>query len=460
MTWRSFVAGLAVFGLLLAGCSSSVAAKPEPSATAGVSFVGCDAAACIGTIEGAPYQIAMPPVWNGTLLLYSHGYEQPKGAGPGTAPSWDNTSRQVAQPLLDQGYAIAGSGYKSTGWAVADGVQAAEQLYDYFATAVAKPQRVYAWGDSLGGLITQTLSEKHPQWLSGAAPLCGVLAGVVPNMNLALDVSYAVKTLIYPSLKLTGFRSVDEASAQLKAATDAIVSTGLSGDTAKIAYIAAIADGPPKTASQAGDTLLSKTMAYGEGIITALNFSTIGRFDIERRYGGNISGNLRTNYASRVTAADAAAIAAQGGSVANYNAKLAAGTRVAADPAAVAKAVATGGDPTGDVTVPTITLHTEFDSVAIVQNESYFRDRYQRKPRTGGLVQFYTSPPPNYPPTGAPYGAGHCNFTIGTRVGMIGLLDQWVKSGKPPTATAAATAFGPDSGLNPGFKPTDWPAQN
>jgi hypothetical protein len=309
-------------------------------------------------------------------------------------------------------------------------------------------------------LITEVLSEKHPQWLSGSAPLCGVLAGVVPNMDLALDVSYAVKTLIYPALKLTGFGSADEAAAQLKAATDAIVSTGLSGDTSKIAYISAIVDGPSKTANQSGDSLLSKTMAYGEGIITALNFSTIGRFDVERRFGGNISGNLRTNYASRVSPAAAAEVTSEGGSVAQYNAKMAVGGRVAADPAAVAKAVATGGDPTGDVTVPTITLHTQYDSVVIAQNESYFRDRYQREPRTGGLVQFYTSPPATYPATGAPYGAGHCNFTVESRVGMIKLLDQWVRTGQQPTAAQARAAFGADSGLNPGFTPTNWPAQN
>ena len=59
------------------------------------------------------------------------------------------------------------------------------------------------------------IAEKHPEWVDGAAPLCGVLAGVVPNINLALDVSYAVKTLINPQLKLTGYSSYDEAVAEL-----------------------------------------------------------------------------------------------------------------------------------------------------------------------------------------------------------------------------------------------------
>ena len=107
-----------------------------------------------------------------------------------------------------------------------DGVAADEALHTFFVDKIGTPDRVYVWGDSLGGLITETLAEKHPEWVSGAAPLCGVLGGGNLNLDLALDVAYAVKTLIYPDLKLTGFASHDEAVANWQGAYDAITKAG------------------------------------------------------------------------------------------------------------------------------------------------------------------------------------------------------------------------------------------
>ena len=41
---------------------------------------------------------------------------------------------------------------------------------------------------------------------------------------------------------------------------------------------------------------------------------------------------------------------------------------------------------------------------------------------TGGLLQLFTVPPPEYSQeTGAPYGAGHCNFTPESRIAVIEL---------------------------------------
>ena len=70
------------------------------------------------------------------------------------------------------------------------------------------------------------LAEKNPDWVAGAAPLCGVLGGTNLNLDLALDVAYAVKTLIYPELKLTGFASNDEAVKNWQGAFDAISAAG------------------------------------------------------------------------------------------------------------------------------------------------------------------------------------------------------------------------------------------
>src|SRR3977135_3057388 len=68
-----------------------------------------------GTLaNGATYLIEVPAKWNGTLFLYSHGYVVPGSANP---------ARDVGDPftrffMLSSGYALAGSSYATTGWAI------------------------------------------------------------------------------------------------------------------------------------------------------------------------------------------------------------------------------------------------------------------------------------------------------------------------------------------------------
>src|ERR1700685_3895296 len=68
-----------------------------------------------GTLpDGATYVIDVPPFWNGTLLLYSHGY-----VVPGTPnPALDAGDPITGGYALAAGYALAGSSYATTGWAV------------------------------------------------------------------------------------------------------------------------------------------------------------------------------------------------------------------------------------------------------------------------------------------------------------------------------------------------------
>ena len=64
--------------------------------------------------DGATYLIQVPAKWNGTLVLYSHGY---------VVPGSSNPAKDVGDPitggyLLANGYALAGSSYATTGWAI------------------------------------------------------------------------------------------------------------------------------------------------------------------------------------------------------------------------------------------------------------------------------------------------------------------------------------------------------
>jgi pimeloyl-ACP methyl ester carboxylesterase len=456
----------AALAVLLAGCSSSSDAGSPSGRRAGAGptelpIRSCAQVACTGQIAGARYQLRLPQRWNGTLLLYSHGYRPAEPAPPDDEPVETEaqvaTTDAVATRLLAHGYALAGSAYRSNGWAVADGVSAGEQLHQLFVDTVGKPARTYVWGDSLGGLITEILAERHPDWVTGAAPLCGVLGGGNLNFDIALDVAYAIKTLIYPQLRLVGYRSFGTASRQFQQAYRAVLAAVRSGrdGVGKVLLIAALVDAPRKTGRFDGNTLQSQLSALVEGLVTALVFSTMGRQELERRVGGNPSGNATTDYAARISPAERSLIEGVApGTVAANLGRLAAGQRVSPEPLARA-ALDRLGIATGQLRVPTLTLHTVYDPLVLVQNETVFRDRVRQAGQSDRLRQLYSAPPASYPT--APYGAGHCRFSTAERVGVITLLDTWVRDGTVPGPAAARATIGKDTGIA-GYTPGPWPA--
>jgi pimeloyl-ACP methyl ester carboxylesterase len=452
--------------LVIAGCGSGSGggtADPVRSDRTDVPFKSCGSP-CTGQLSGVNYEVRLPEKWNGTLLLYSHGYRQAKPAPPEFAPVETDPrpapTDEVASRLLAQGYALAGSAYRSNGWAVADGVAAGEQLHDWFAGNVGKPDRTYVWGDSLGGLVTELLAEKHPDWVNGAAPLCGVLGGTNLNFDLVLDVAFAVKTLVYPQFKLSGYSSYEEAVASFDGAYKAVLAATRSTGTGipKLLLVGALTDAPTQTVSYDGSTLPSQVGALVESLVTGLVFSTVVRWEVEQRVGGNPSGNTDADYGSRVSAAEKQLIETVApGSTARNLALLDAAPKVSPDAGAREKFAALG-TPTGNLTVPTITVHTRADPLVLVQNETVFASKVSASTnRKADLVQIFTAAPARYPKP-APYGAGHCNFTTDERLGTVKLLDDWVRRGTYPTPPAETAAFGSDTGLSLSYRPGAWPA--
>ena len=473
---RFRIAALASATLLLAGCATAAAVPEARDQSTDVPFTGCDTVACAGEINGAAYEIVMPPTWNGTLLLYSHGYRPAQPFPPNFSavqttavpvPGWDNGDTALGDALLERGYALAGSSYRSIGWAVEDGVIAGEELYAFFTEQVGQPKRVYVWGDSLGGLITQTLAERHPEWVDGAAPLCGVMAGLEPNIGLALDTAYGVQQLLYPEMEIAGYDSYEDALTNWEGAASRLIESARNQDTdaiARIFTIAAMVDAPNQTFTYDGASIVSSVSGTIESLLTALAYGTVGREEIDTRFGGEVVGNVGTDYASRLDESERESIDAIGGegAAARFVAILDNGPRVEADPAAQAAAIERGGNPSGAVQVPTITMHTKADPLVIVQNQTFFRDRYNVQVAEGnvrgGLLQLYTVAPAEYSQeSGAPYGAGHCNFTPESRVAVIELLDNWVRNGVFPGQAAVAAAMGPKSGYSANYVPGPWP---
>jgi hypothetical protein len=464
---RVFAGVLLAFGMLLAACTGGgereALASPSVGDTSPLAFSGCDVVQCEGSIKGAAFRILMPTRWNGTLLLYSHGYRFAQPAPPSFDPPATDAipapGDDAAQRLLQQGYALAGSAASSNGWAVNEGVQAAEDLYRYVADTIGRPRRTYLWGDSLGGLVSQVLAEKGEPWVSGAAPLCGVLGGTRENLDLAMDVAFAVRELLDPSLKLTGYRSHDDAVKQWEAAQRRIVAAAAAAPdgAARAALVGALVDAPVQTSRFDGSTPVSRVSATVEAVLTGLGYGTYGRYEIEQRLHGDPS-RVGEDLAARVSASERQLIDLVGGAGATDRllAEVDDGRRPQPDPGARSR-VSSLGEPTGQLRVPTITLHTTADPLVLVQNERLFADRVRAAGQQLRLLQLYVVPPATFDAP-APYGAGHCNFTADQRLATVQLLDTWVRTGVRPTGSQVHQAISSVPGMDASYVPSPWPA--
>jgi pimeloyl-ACP methyl ester carboxylesterase len=146
-----------------------------------------------GTLNGAEYRIRVPANWNGTLLVYAHGFSptlipQPVPIAPGIGPA------SSEEALLDAGYALAGSAFSVPGNAIKEGIQDTHALTNYFKGQVGNPEHVIVWGTSLGSGVALTCIEKYPGIYDGAIADSGLLAGLPMHgdMGLAFLLAYAV----------------------------------------------------------------------------------------------------------------------------------------------------------------------------------------------------------------------------------------------------------------------------
>ncbi len=87
-----------------------------------------------GEINGAPFRIVVPAVWNGTMIEFVRGHVD-KADHPGEVDNRNPTiapSPAVRDALLARGYALAGSARKDNGWSVEEGLDDVVALASYF----------------------------------------------------------------------------------------------------------------------------------------------------------------------------------------------------------------------------------------------------------------------------------------------------------------------------------------
>src|SRR5215472_13075475 len=329
---------------LIAGCSiGAPGSGSNPSVASSPSW-----RALTGSLEGAAYIIQVPRPWNGVLLLYSHG-----GGALTTNPVAENTiDAGTTRYLLEHGYALAGSSFRSSGWFVEDALADDLRLIGEFRRSVGRPTRTIAWGVSLGSMVTLGLAERDPDRIDGALALCGIVADAVPFWNQNLDAAFAFKILFAendPQIRVTGSdpstAAGDDAHSLLQAARAS------AAGRARTALVAALREIPVPgffgTGGSGPAPLPSglsledvRATQVAELVAAALGDYFLNHPALERRAGGNPSSNQGIDYGRLLAASpDYAELKslyqAAGLSLDNDIARLNGAPRVSADPAAV-----------------------------------------------------------------------------------------------------------------------------
>ena len=359
---------------------------------------------------GTFFKITVPDVWNGDLVIHNHGFDF---AAPAPIPA---AGVQGFGPLggrwLDEGYAVAASSYSNCCWTLFSSKKDVTRLIGVFEANFGLPNNVILAGPSLGALITaqlvEALSDGVDVNVSGAFPECGALAGS-RNWDGAIDIRLVYDQIcgaVPAPASLGGTCAIPGGATGLPAPgfPPGLPSSLIAGKAHTCMGVLA----PPSARTPAQAARLAQFSAVTTiptgFVVTDMVFATNGLsnliFAADKLGGGQGVGNVGVTYSD--PAIDAAI------------------QRVAEDFQA-GKDLDRNYTPKGEVgAVKIVSLHTDGDGLAIVQNEKEYQDVVPAANLTVAVVN--------------EAGNSHCGFNGVERIAAWEELRDWIAGGAQPTA--------------------------
>ena len=419
---RSLPSVAAVVACLLFGAASHSQAAPPPGPLE-----------LHGVIDGAPYVIKVPAAWNGTLLVFAHGYRD-KADHPGevdnrTAPA--SPSPALDPVLLGLGYALAGTAFADNGWAIEEGLHDVVALTSFFRDQVAQPDRTVLWGFSMGSVIALKTLERHGGLYDAAIAGCAVGAGTTRTFDLAADIALAYDAAF-------GFPPAWGEPGHVRSDVDF--------DTEVAPVLAAQLGNPASLGRFEFVRLVNRIPLAGfypgpgspTWLFQDMFFATEALGELQRRAGGPVLQNLDHRY--RLSPADVAYLAALGVDAEGLLAVMNARTTIAADTAA-RNYLEHNADYSGKIKHPILTMHTTVDGFVPTAGEGVYKEIVAAAGRSDQLVQVYTN------------SVSHCGFTGPQLVTAVQAVEAWIATTTPPPPGA----FPAPLGFVPGFVPPPFP---
>ncbi|MGH3252697.1 MAG: hypothetical protein ACRDOI_41670 [Trebonia sp.] len=390
-----------------------------------------------GTLaNGTTWVAEYPKSWNGTLVLYSHGY--------GDLTAADAPDSPTRSAMLAAGYALAGSSYDPHGsqWALNTAVS--DQLGALTAvesTVLPRPpSHVLAFGTSMGGLVSALEAQDGAGKIDGALTTCGVVGGGVNLNQYQIDGEYAIAQLLgSPKTQLVGLNDETAFTTSATLNNDAMRAQGTTAGQARLALAMAFLNVPawdpnnyqPAPANDPGAQEAAQYNALVDNSGNVINFIEGGRQSIEQAAGGQAAWTVGTDFAQVLAASPfkpevEALYQAAGLNLRADLATLTGHASITADPAAL-KSLRSSSDPTGRLAVPELDLHTIGDNLVPVENENSYARLASQAGSSDLLRQAYVN------------SFGHCNFSVSEQVAGLAAVLRRVTAGQWGDAAATAS---------------------
>jgi pimeloyl-ACP methyl ester carboxylesterase len=398
-----------------------------------------------GELDGVPFRIRVPENWNGTLIVYAHGYGETT-VPPALAPLPADTDA-----LLAKGFALAASRFAGAvpmsglpsgfgGYQVKQGMQNSVALTDAFKEMVGPPVRTILWGKSLGGLIALGMIEKFPGLYDGAVVLCAAGAGTPRRFDHFLDITLAYEAAF-------GWDPAWGTPGDLRDDLDFMVDVRphfiqhlAPAEFGRWEFFRLVNRLP-------SDNFYSNPVALPERNVVMF-FAFAVRAELERRAGGPVAQNAGRVYT--LSGSEKSYLSGLGvdadGLLAQMN------RRTVFKASRNARNYAEHYvDPSGGIRRPVITVHTTGDAVAPAFHETAYAAAVEGQGRGEWLMQQFTG---GFKTSSGITVNGHCSFTSAQDIAGISAMMQWLDAGQRPDAGAYFPAA---LGFLPGFVAPPWP---
>lgn len=354
----------------------------------------------VGKTGNVPYKVAVPPQWNGGLVVWNHGFTLKETVFTVDPLNPIADLGPLAALQLKEGYAIAASAYSLPGWALFRSDKDLENLVRAFETRFGVPAYVILTGASLGGGVTVSALEHADLGnVVGALTVCGATGGS-RNWDGGLDLR-----LIYDAVCSSVPGAAIPGGAQGLPKGFPLTSTQLALAINQCTGILA----PPAVRTPAQQQNLAAILTTAkipeEFLLTSMGYVTFAMSDLvhdPKKLAGRVgTGNVEVDYNDPT-----------------INATIA---RVRPTNRGAAARLARNFTPTGEIGgVRIVSLHTDKDGLVVVENQGEYASLAPAGQFAGAVVVEAI-------PT-------HCGFTSAELVAGWESLRGWLATSVQPTA--------------------------